>query len=67
MVVNKTNLQVFNVKSSKFKKLKLFGNFKIQNNICETGNIKEKKNNINNNEKANHLILPLNFIFSTVL
>ena len=66
-VVKKTNWKVFKVKSNKFIKLKLLGNLKIQNIICETGNIKEKKNKINNNKKANHLILPFNWIFSIVL
>ena len=67
IVVNKTSLSVFDVKSNKFIKLKLFGNFNIQNNICETGNIKEKKNKISSKEKANHFIFPYNFTFSTVL
>ena len=65
-VVKTTNCRVLIVKSTIWGKLKFEGNLIIQNNIWETGKINERKNNIINNENANHFIFPLRTFFCIV-
>ena len=47
-----TNVTVFIPILNIFKSKKYFGNLKVQNNICKTGNKKLQKNNVLQNMNA---------------